>query len=160
MVSPRAYEPREPARRQLIRAAGTLGAGHALGAGGSAAAQSAQSAQAPQPVTHGGRISADEIPQRPLGSTGAVGRAPDVLASDPTRRRLYMVSSGSRTPSVLTEQFGAGGGTLHHSRDVYMPHAHPVAVDPPTHLVSFPLENIDGKLLVRKMAGESSTDAH
>jgi hypothetical protein len=32
-----------------------------------------------------------------------------------------------------------------------MPHAHTVAVDPKTHLVYFPLENIDGHPILRIM---------
>jgi len=32
-----------------------------------------------------------------------------------------------------------------------MPHAHTVAVDPKTHLVYFPLENVDGRPLLRIM---------
>jgi hypothetical protein len=32
-----------------------------------------------------------------------------------------------------------------------MPHAHTVCADPKTHLVYFPLENIDGKALLRIM---------
>ena len=33
-----------------------------------------------------------------------------------------------------------------------MPHAHSVAVDPRTHFVYFPLENIEGQPLLRVMA--------
>ena len=81
-----------------------------------------------------------------------VGQDPDVLAFDPGWGRLY-VSAESGTVSVFTEQPGASGVILHRDGDFVMPHAHTVAVDPRTHLVYFPLENVDGKPLLRIMAG-------
>jgi DNA-binding beta-propeller fold protein YncE len=92
-------------------------------------------------------------------ATHAIGQDPDVLAFDPGWGRLY-VSAESGTVSVFTEQSGAGGVTLHHDGDFSMPHAHTVAVDPRTHLVYFPLENIDGKPLLRIMAGDPPAGAH
>lgn len=86
-------------------------------------------------------------------ATYPVGQDPDVLAFDPVWRRLY-VSAESGTVSVFTERVGAGGVTLHHDGDLDMPHAHTVSVDPRTHLVYFPLENIDGKPILRIMAGD------
>ena len=82
-----------------------------------------------------------------------VGRDPNVLAFDPAWGRLY-VSAESGTVSVFTEQLGGGALTLRHDGDFYMPHAHTVSVDPRTHLVYFPLENIDGKPILRIMAGD------
>lgn len=84
--------------------------------------------------------------------TRAVGEDPDVLAFDPAWRRLY-VSAESGTVAVFTERGGAGGITLHHDGNLVMPHAHTVAVDPRTHLVYFPLENIGGKPVLRILAG-------
>jgi DNA-binding beta-propeller fold protein YncE len=86
--------------------------------------------------------------------TGAVpvGGDPDVLAFDPGWRRLY-VASESGTVSVFTET-GAG---LVHEGDVRMPHAHSVAVDPRTHLIYLPLQNIGGRPVLRIMAGEPPT---
>lgn len=81
----------------------------------------------------------------------AVGQDPDVLAFDPVAGRVY-VAAESGTVSVFTEQLGGSAVTLHHDGDFYMPHAHTVSVDPRTHLVYFPLENIDGKPLLRIMA--------
>ncbi len=83
-------------------------------------------------------------------ATYPVGRDPDVLAFDPGWGRLY-VSAESGTVSVFTEQLAAGAVTLHHDGDLYMPHAHTVAVDPRTHLVYFPLENVDGKPILKIM---------
>jgi DNA-binding beta-propeller fold protein YncE len=91
-------------------------------------------------------------------ATHPVGRDPDVLAFDPGWGRLY-VSSESGTVSVFTERLSGGTVTLHHDGDFYMPHAHTVAVDPRTHLVYFPLENIDGKPLLRIMAGDPPSAA-
>lgn len=88
---------------------------------------------------------------RVLG-TYAVGDGPDVLAFDPGLRRLY-VAAESGTLSVFTEQDRAGGITLHHDGNISMPHAHTVAVDPRTHLVYVPLEDVNGKPLLRIMLG-------
>lgn len=85
--------------------------------------------------------------------THPVGDDPDVLAFDPAWRRLY-VSAESGSVAVFTERAGARGITLHHDGDLVMPHAHTVVVDPRTHLVYFPLENINGKPVLRIMAGE------
>jgi DNA-binding beta-propeller fold protein YncE len=79
-------------------------------------------------------------------STYQVGDDPDVLAFDPGLERLY-VSSESGTVKVF--QSRDRKLTLLGSFD--MPHAHTVAVDPRTHLVYFPLENIAGHPLLRIM---------
>jgi DNA-binding beta-propeller fold protein YncE len=75
-----------------------------------------------------------------------VGEGPDVLAFDPGRGRLY-VSSESGTVSVFKQQ----GKELVSEGEVVMPHAHTVCVDPATHLVYFPLENVDGHPILRIM---------
>ncbi len=66
-----------------------------------------------------------------------VGQAPDVLAFDPSLRRLY-VSAESGEVAVFAE-------TKHGLRKLgqafLAPSAHTVAVDPRTHLVYFPLES-------------------
>jgi YVTN family beta-propeller protein len=77
-----------------------------------------------------------------------VGRDPDVLAFDPGWRRLY-VASEAGTVAVFAE-IGAG---LVHEGDVRMPFAHSVAVDPRTHLVYLPLQDIGGRPVLRVMAG-------
>ena len=76
------------------------------------------------------------------------GNAPDVLAYDPRWRRLY-VASESGVVSVFT----ATRSALVHEGDVTMPHAHSVAVDPRTHLVYFPLQDIGGRPVLRVMSG-------
>ncbi len=79
-------------------------------------------------------------------STYQTGDTPDVLAFDPGLRRLY-VSSESGTVSVFQES----GRELKLLGEFYMPHAHTVSVDPKTHLVYFPLQNVDGHPLLRIM---------
>ncbi len=81
--------------------------------------------------------------------TVPVGENPDVLAFDPGWRRLY-VASESGTVSVFTET--ATG--LVHEGDVRLPYAHSVTVDPRTHLVYLPLQNIGGRPVLRVMAGD------
>jgi DNA-binding beta-propeller fold protein YncE len=75
-----------------------------------------------------------------------VGEDPDVLAFDPGLKRLY-VSAESGTVTVLEEH----GHALKSIGQFYMPHAHTVSVDPKTHLVYFPLENVDSHALLRIM---------
>lgn len=75
-----------------------------------------------------------------------VGEDPDVLAFDPGLGRLY-VSAESGTVTVLQE----ANRDLRQLGQFYMPHAHTVSVDPKSHLVYFPLENIDGRPLLRIM---------
>jgi DNA-binding beta-propeller fold protein YncE len=79
-------------------------------------------------------------------STHEVGEDPDVLAYDPGLKRLY-VSAESGTVSVFEE----GSRDLRPVAHFFMPHAHTVSVDPKTHFVYFPLENVDGHPLLRIM---------
>jgi len=76
------------------------------------------------------------------------GNAPDVLAYDPGWRRLY-VASESGVVSVFT----VASSALAHEGDVTMPHAHTVAVDPRSHLVYFPLQDVGGRPVLRVMSG-------
>ena len=81
-----------------------------------------------------------------LLSVYQVGDDPDVLAFDPGLRRLY-VSAESGTVTVFQESDGG----LRQLGQFHIPHAHTVSVDPHTHLVYFPLENIDGHPVLRIM---------
>jgi hypothetical protein len=66
-----------------------------------------------------------------------IGAAADVLAFDPSSRRLY-VASETGVVAVFAEQ---GRNGLRKLGQAYLaPAAHTVAVDPRTHLVYFPLE--------------------
>jgi DNA-binding beta-propeller fold protein YncE len=82
-----------------------------------------------------------------LLSTYQVGEDPDVLAFDPGLKRLY-VSAESGTVSVFQED----GHGLKALGQFFMPHAHTVSVDPKTHLVYFPLEDLGGHPVLRIMA--------
>lgn len=77
----------------------------------------------------------------------AVGEDPDVLAFDPAWRRLY-VAAESGVVSVFTET----KGRLVLDGRIEIPHAHTVSVDPRTHLVYFPLQDVAGHPLLRIMA--------
>ncbi len=79
-------------------------------------------------------------------STYQVGEDPDVLAYDPGLKRLY-VSAESGTVTI----FQSHGRSLSLLGSMEMPHAHTVSVDPTTHLVYFPLENIDSHPVLRIM---------
>jgi DNA-binding beta-propeller fold protein YncE len=79
-------------------------------------------------------------------ATYPVGKDPDVLAFDPGLKKLY-VSAESGNVTVFREN----GKTLVSEGTFSMPHAHTVSVDPDTHLVYFPLQNVDGHPLLRIM---------
>ena len=81
-----------------------------------------------------------------------VGPDPDVLAFDPGLNRLY-VSAESGEVAI----FHLSGRSLTRIGALRMPRAHTVAVDPSTHLVYFPLENLQGHPVLRIMqpAGQS-----
>jgi DNA-binding beta-propeller fold protein YncE len=81
-----------------------------------------------------------------VASTHPVGSGPDVLAFDAELGRLYVSSE-----SGLVSVFQLRGQDLALLGDLSMPHAHTVSVDPKTHLVYFPLENVAGKPLLRIM---------
>ena len=77
-----------------------------------------------------------------------VGRDPDVLAFDPGLRRLYVASE-----SGVVAVFELKGRDLQLlGRKFLAEEAHSVAVDPSTHLVYFPLQNIHGRGVLRVMA--------
>lgn len=81
-----------------------------------------------------------------LLSVQQVGDDPDVLAFDPGLKRLY-VSAESGTVSIFQE----AARNVRLLGQFNMPHAHTVAVDPKSHLVYFPLENVGGHPLLRIM---------
>jgi hypothetical protein len=72
----------------------------------------------------------------------------DVLAFDPGLQRLY---AASETGMVVAFAIAADRTVSELGRGVLAPHAHTVAVDPATHRVYFPLENIDGHPVLRVM---------
>ena len=84
--------------------------------------------------------------------THRVGDDPDVVAWDPAWRRLYVASE-----SGVVSAFAAEGGRLRALGELRFPHAHTVAVDPRTHLVYLPLENVGGRPLLRVLAPDQSS---
>ena len=83
--------------------------------------------------------------------TVAVGDAPDVLAWDPEWRRLYVASEGG-----VLSAFEAKGSTLRSLGEYRAPHAHTVSVDPRTHRVYLPLENVNGHPVLRVLIPQPS----
>lgn len=81
-------------------------------------------------------------------ATQPLGAGPDVLALDPGWRRLY-VASESGIVSAFTEVDGG----LAHEGDVTLPYAHTVAVDPRSHLVYLPLQDVGGQPMLWIMSG-------
>ena len=69
---------------------------------------------------------------------------PDVLAWDPGWPRLYVAAE-----SGVLSAFRLDGSTLRPLGAVRAPHAHTVSVDPRTHWIYLPLENINGHPLLR-----------
>ncbi|ACO31666.1 MULTISPECIES: YncE family protein [Acidobacterium] len=87
-----------------------------------------------------------DLTRRTVLSRHTVGDDPDVLAFDPGLQRLYVAAeSGTVTVFQLTGTQLAKLGTLQ------MPHAHSVSVDPSTHLVYFPLQDLHGHPVLRIM---------
>ena len=74
-----------------------------------------------------------------------VGDGPDVLAFDTDLKRLY-VSAESGVITILDEKKNALETV---GRGFYIAKAHTVAVDSTTHRVYLPLENLDGKPVLR-----------
>jgi len=73
-----------------------------------------------------------------------VGSGPDVLSWDPEWRRLYVASEGGTLSA-----FEAVGSALRPLGEYRAPSAHTVSVDPRTHRVYLPLENVHGHPVLR-----------
>jgi DNA-binding beta-propeller fold protein YncE len=69
---------------------------------------------------------------------------PDVLAWDASWRRLYVAAE-----SGALSAYWLDGSTLRPIGEVRAPNAHTVSVDPRTHLVYQPLENVNGHPVLR-----------
>ncbi len=77
-------------------------------------------------------------------ATHSVGAGPDVLAWDAEWRRLYVASEGG-----VLSAFEAVGSELRPLGEYRAPHAHTVSVDPRSHRVYLPLENVAGRPVLR-----------
>jgi len=97
-------------------------------------------------ITSEGNATLQVIDLRTMKSVQAlkVGGDPDVLAWDAAWRRLYVASE-----SGVLSAFWLDGATLRPLGEVRLPHAHTVSVDPRTHRVYLPLENMNGRPVLR-----------
>lgn len=82
--------------------------------------------------------------------TGDVGKTPDVLALDPGQQRLYVAAESG----PLTVFDYAGGNVRQLLQADAGPSAHSVAVDPDTHHIYLPLQNVNGHPVLREMVIE------
>lgn len=76
--------------------------------------------------------------------TQTVGPDPDVLALDTGLQRLYVAAE-----SGIVTVFAEHGTKLQKLGEMRAPHAHVVAVDSATHRVFLPLENVNGRAMLR-----------
>jgi DNA-binding beta-propeller fold protein YncE len=81
-----------------------------------------------------------------LSDVVPVGEGPDVLAFDPGLSRLY-VACESGVVSVFHEQ----GGSLASLGRITLAHGHTIAVDPDSHRVYLPLQDLGGRPVLRIM---------
>lgn len=79
--------------------------------------------------------------------SGSVGIGVDVLSLDAGRHRLYVASESG----VVSVYDVARGGLTRSAQGFLALDAHVVAVDPATHRVYFPLQNVGGKPMIRVM---------
>ena len=93
-----------------------------------------------------GKLAVVDLTNMRVLNTFSVGKDPDVLAFDPGLKLLY-VSAESGDVMIFREK----GRTLETVGSLSIPYAHTVCVDPDTHLVYFPLQNMNGFPVLRIM---------
>jgi YVTN family beta-propeller protein len=93
-----------------------------------------------------GKLASFDLKAKRLLTVYDVGKDPDVLGFDTGLRRLY-VSAESGMVTIFREDDNGTLETL--DRSQFAAKAHTVAVDSSTHRVYFPLENIDGRPVLR-----------
>jgi DNA-binding beta-propeller fold protein YncE len=81
-------------------------------------------------------------------SIAKVGEDPDVLAYDRELHRLYVATEGAG----LWIYHVVGRRVITDGR-LDLAHAHTVSADPATHLVYLPLQNLDGRPVLRILSG-------
>jgi DNA-binding beta-propeller fold protein YncE len=81
-------------------------------------------------------------------ATVKVGEDPDVLAFDPEWHRLYVATEGGGLWVYRLQE-----RRLVTEAALDLPHAHTVAVDTSTHLVYLPLQNVEGRPVLRLLSG-------
>lgn len=96
---------------------------------------------------HNARLVRLDLRSGRVTASGGVGAGVDVLALDAGLHRLY-VGSESGVASV----YDVGNGGLKRIAQAFVAlHAHVVAVDPATHRVYFPLQDVRGRPVLRVM---------
>jgi DNA-binding beta-propeller fold protein YncE len=90
------------------------------------------------------RVGVLDLQTNRVTHTYPVGNEPDVLAMDPHRHRLFVASE-----SGVIAAFDVGKDSLVPLPRYTAPHAHSVAVDPSSHLLYVPLEDVQGKSIIR-----------
>jgi YVTN family beta-propeller protein len=91
------------------------------------------------------RLVVVDLESRKTTMTLSVGADPDVLAFDTALRRVY-VSAESGVITILEER---DRGLEKVAEGFFAPNAHSVAVDSNSHRVFFPLQNLNGKPILR-----------
>ncbi len=91
-----------------------------------------------------GRLQVVDLRTMRVLQTLKVPDDPDVLAWDPSLQRLYVAAE-----SGVLSAYWLDGKTLRPVGEVRAAHAHTVSVDPRTHLVYLPLENMNGHPVLR-----------
>lgn len=85
-----------------------------------------------------------DLAKKGVVDTRSVGSSPDVLAIDLGLGHLYVAAE-----SGIVTVFATRAKGLRKLGELTAPHAHVVAVDPTDHRVFLPLENIDGRAILR-----------
>lgn len=96
-----------------------------------------------------GKVGVLDLGTRRIIHTYPVGQEPDVLAMDPRRNRLFIGSE-----SGVIAAFDVRDDSLVPLPRYTASHAHSVAVDPSSHLVYVPLENVGGRPILRILSLE------
>jgi YVTN family beta-propeller protein len=91
------------------------------------------------------KLAVFDLTQKKLTAVHSTGDDPDVLVFDSGLSRLYV----SAESGVLTVFDVRGGGLEKVGQGFFAPKAHSVAVDGRTHRVYFPLEDVDGRPVLR-----------
>jgi DNA-binding beta-propeller fold protein YncE len=95
------------------------------------------------------RVGVLDLRTKRVAHTYPVGEEPDVIVMDPERRRLFVAAE-----SGVISAFDVRGDSLVPLPRYTAPHAHSVAVDPASHLVYVPLEDVGGKAVLRILSLE------
>ena len=88
-----------------------------------------------------------DLTDKRIVARGTVGAGPDVLAFDNQFHRLYVASESGVVSAFDIEK----GAVRKVGESFFANNAHTVSVDQKTHLVFFPLQNVDGRPVLRVM---------